>query len=197
MRRALWVVAAVIAVTAGADVGLAQTTVNNPGGFSDPFFLYYGWYLPQQNAIANQPRVEDTINYNVAQNQVYAQTNRANLYDPNGGYGRFDPNSSFDPFDPNSRGQGGRGPGGGGGGGGQQMKMRAGVPTSNVNGNGPAMYFNRMAQFYPSIRSGRGPNRNVAVITRGSAGPEAARRAAAAGWAWAWACRAWACRGRR
>jgi hypothetical protein len=158
MRRALWVLAAVIAVSAWANMGLAQT-VNNPGGFSDPFFLYYGWYLPSQNALANQPRVEDTINYNVGQNQANAMTNRAGLYDPNGGYGRFDPNASGDPFDPSARGGGGRG---------LAMRSRATIPTSNANGGGPPLYYNRMAQHYPSIRSGRGPNRNVAVMGRGA-----------------------------
>jgi hypothetical protein len=160
MRRAICVLAAVIAVSALAEVGHAQA-VNNPGGFSDPFFLYYGWYLPQQNALANQPRIEDTINYNVGQNQVYAQTNRAGLYDPNGGYGRFDPNPSGDPFDPSMRAGGGMGRVGMG-------RMRGTVPTSNANGSGPPMYFNRASQYYPSMRSGRGPNRNLAVVTRGA-----------------------------
>lgn len=158
MRRALWAFAAVIAVSAWANVGLAQN-LNNPGGFSDPFFLYYGWYLPQQNAIANQPRVEDTISYNVAQNQVYAQTNRAGLYDPAGG--RFDPNPSGDPFDPGVRAGGGRSTMG---------RTRSGIPTSNANGSGPPAYYNRAAQYYPSMRPGRGPNRNVAVAGRGARG---------------------------
>lgn len=159
MRRALWVLAAVISVSGWANVGRGQF-VNNPGGFSDPFFLYYGWYLPQQNALANQPRVEDTINYNVAQNQAYAQTNRAGLYDPNGGYGRFDPNA--DPYD--------LARGGGAGRAGTTPRTRAGVPTSNINGNGPLGYYNRTAQFYPSMRTGRGPNRNVGVPARGVRG---------------------------
>ncbi len=159
MRRAMWVVAAVMAASAWANVGRAQA-VNNPGGFSDPFFLYYGWYLPQQNALANQPRVEDTINNNAGMNAAAAQTNRAALYDPSGGYGRFNPNPSGDPFDQSTR-------GGGAGAGARTGKMRSGVPTSNVSGNGPAMYFNRQAQFYPSMRSGRSANHNLAPAPKG------------------------------
>lgn len=159
MRRALGILAAVVAVSAWTNSGRAQT-VNS--GFSDPFFLYFGYYLPQQAALANQPRIQDTLNANVAAQQAYAQTNRANLYDPNGGYGRFDPHASVDPFDPNSRAaQGARVAGG------MALRSRSSVPTANTNGNGPPMYFNRTAQFYPSMRSGRGPNANVRVPGRG------------------------------
>ena len=165
MRRALWVLTAIIAVSSWAKVGLSQA-VNNPGGFSDPFFLYYGWYLPQQNALANQPRVEDTINYNIGQNQAYAQTNRAGLYDPNGGYGRFDPNPGGDPFDPGMR--------AGGGPRSAMGRMRGSIPTSNANGSGPPMYYNRLSQHYPSIRPGRGPNHNVGVMGKGA--PQGRRR---------------------
>lgn len=161
MRRALWVLAAGVAISAWTNSGRAQ---NIQTGFSDPFFLYYGYYLPQQAALANQPRIQDTINANVAAQQAYAQTNRANLYDPNGGYGKFDPHGSLDPFDPNSRGaQGARA-------GGVPARSRGSVPTANVNGNGVPGYFNRTAQFYPSMRAGRGPNLNVRVAGRGVRG---------------------------
>lgn len=156
MRRALWVVAALAAIPAWAGTGRAQFNT----GFSDPFFLYYGWYLPRQAALADQPRVQDTITANVAANQAYATTNRSNLYDPNGGYGRFDPHSNYDPFDPRGN-SGARGPGA------LAPRMRSGTPTSNMNGQGPAMHFNRMAQFYPAARAGQGPNRNVSVAGRG------------------------------
>jgi hypothetical protein len=159
MRRSLWVLVAVSAVSAWANPGRAQ--VPAASGFSDPFFLYYGWYLPRQAALADQPRIQDTISANVAAQQVYAQTNRSSLYDPNGGYGRFDPNSTYDPFNPAS--QGGPRPRSGT----PMPKMRSGTPTSNINGQGPAIHYNRTAQYYPSIRQGQGPNRNVSMAGRG------------------------------
>jgi hypothetical protein len=124
----------------------------------DPFFLYYGWYLPQQQALANQPRIQDTIQQNVAQNQAYATTNRSNLYDPNGGYGRFNPYAP-DTGEVGMGPTGGRGPATG--------RLRSTVPTSNARGQGPPLYYNRMAQHYPSMRVGQGPNRNLAVAGRG------------------------------
>ncbi len=158
MRRALWVLAAGVVVLSWASGAGAQ--VNGIGGSNgDPFFLYYGWYLPQQAALANQPRVQDTIQANVAANQAYATTNRSNLYDPNGGYGRFNPYAA--------EGDVGAGVGGaarvaGAG------RMRSSVPTSNIRGQGPPLYYNRTAQHYPSMRVGQGPNRNLAVAGRGA-----------------------------
>jgi hypothetical protein len=156
MRRMLAVLTALAAVSAFAKEGHAQQV-----GFSDPFFLYYGYFLPRQAAIANQPHVEDTINSAVASQQAYAQTNRAGLYDPAGGYGSSDPFSSTDPLDsPNRRGTGGRAPMG--------VRSRGSIPTTNINGSGPALYFNRTAQHYPNMtRMQHGPNRNLAVAGRG------------------------------
>jgi hypothetical protein len=156
MRRALWAVAAVAAGLGWAESGLAQGPSFSNG---DPFFLYYGWFLPQQAALANQPRVQDTIQQNVAMNQANAQTNRSSLYDPNGGYGRFDPTAPGDPLAGGNR--GGR-PGTGIGLGG-----RGTVPYSHANGRGPALYYNRTSHYYPSMRAGQGANRNVAVGGRG------------------------------
>lgn len=50
-----------------------------PGGFSDPFFVYYGWYLPRKAAIEGNPMLDETRKAALA------------LSDPNGGFGRFDP----------------------------------------------------------------------------------------------------------
>jgi hypothetical protein len=155
MRRALWVLAAGAAILGWAEGAGAQ--VSGIGGSNgDPFFLYYGWYLPQQAALANQPRIQDTIQQNVAQNQAYATTNRSSLYDPNGG-------SRFDPYAPEGE------LGAGGPGRGMLFKNRASVPTSIGRGLGhaPAQYYNRTAQYYPSMRVGQGPNRNLAVAGRG------------------------------
>ena len=140
----------------GLGWGLSRQGPSSAAG--DPFFLYYGWYLPQQNALANQPHIQDTIQQNVASNQAYALTNRSSLYDPNGGYGRFNPYAL--------EGDMGAGAGTGARGGGTRG-VRSSVPSSNVRGHGPPMYYNRAAQYYPSLRVGQGPNKNLAVAGRG------------------------------
>lgn len=158
MRSALCLLAAVAAVSAWSNESRAQA-----GVFDDPFFTYYGFYLPRQAALAAQPHVEDTINQNFVNNQALARTNRASLYDPNGGYGAFD---NYDPNDTFSKpGQRGRQANAG-----QNRRQFRGLPTTNINGRGPALYYNRAGQFYPSLRSGIGPNRNLAVSGRGARG---------------------------
>jgi hypothetical protein len=158
MRRLLPVLAAFAAVAAVSQESKAQG-----GGFGDPFNLYYGYFLPRQAAIANQPRVEDTINQAVAANQVYAQTNRSGTLDPYGRYG--DPYASVDPLDPSRRSRGT----------GYASTNRGTTPSSNLPGNGPPIYYNRSAQYYPGManRSPRGPNRNLAVAGRGVRGNSA------------------------
>ena len=159
MRRARWILGAVIAVTAWSTQSLAQSN----GGYDDPFFLYYSYFLPRQAALAAQPQVQDTINQNFANNQVNARTNRAGLYDPSGGYGSFDdydPNATFD--NPTARGGRSANPLG--------RRQFRGLPTTNIAGRGPALYYNRAGQFYPSLRTGIGPNHNLAVTGRGMKG---------------------------
>ena len=155
MRRALLVTAALIAASAWATEGRAQD-----GGFSDPFFLYYSYFLPRQAALAAQPSVNDSINANVADRQAYATTNRASLYDPNGGYG------AFHDYDPNAVFEGGRNQGRSG----TPLRTR-GLPTSHTRGQGPSLYYNRAARYHPALRSGQGPNQNLAAGGRGTARP--------------------------
>src|SRR5262245_16950315 len=66
-------------------------------GTGDPFFLYYGFYLPRQAALAATPRPEMTINNMAAIRQENALTERAGLYDPVSpfGSGAFDPSHPF------------------------------------------------------------------------------------------------------
>jgi hypothetical protein len=156
MRHTRWVLGAVLAVSAWATDSRAQ---NGNGGFDDPFFLYYSYFLPRQAALAAQPHVEDTINQNFANNQATARTNRAGLYDPNGGYGAFDdydPDNALD----NPMKRGGRANSG-------VRRSARGLPTTNIAGRGPSLYYNRAGQFYPSLRTGVGPNHNLAVTGRG------------------------------
>jgi hypothetical protein len=160
MRRMLGILAVLALISATAKEGRAQTSFSA----GDPFFLYYGYFLPRQAAMASQPRVEDTINAASASQQSYAQTNRTSLYDPNGGYGsdRFADTGFLD-----GRGRGR--PATTGPGGMTTFRSRASVPNTNVPGTGPQIYFNRTATYFPQMRPGlgRGPNRNLAVAGRG------------------------------
>jgi hypothetical protein len=156
--------AAAAAVLGWTQSGRAQQAFSP--GFSDPFFLYYGWYLPRQAALADQPRIEDTIQQNVAMNQAYAATNRSSLYDPAGGYGKFNPYAQNDPFAIGAGGPASRAAMMG-----IQMRQRSTTPSSMSTGRGgqhvPTSHYNRTAGFYPSLRAGQGPNRNVAIAGRG------------------------------
>ena len=155
MRRAIFGLAA-LAVVALASPGRAHAQVGTLGG--DPFSLYYGYYLPHAAAIAAQPTPMDTINQNIAQRQRDAMTDRSSLYDPVSPYG----DSDDDPLAPYSGRRSGN------------NRPRQGGAISHgrdvVRGNGPAMFYNRTARYFPELRTGRGPNRNLAVTKRGGGG---------------------------
>ena len=156
MRHALLGLAALVAVAVWAPDSRAQG-----GTFDDPFFAYYGFFLPRQAALAAQPRVQDTINQNFADNQVYARTNRSTLSDPSGGY------SAFDNYDPDAAFSGNG-----------LKRSRSAMSHANPTGHvsrAPGLYYNRAAQYYPTLRSGIGPNRNLAVSGRGVRGGGAGR----------------------
>jgi hypothetical protein len=121
------------------------------GVFNDPFSFYYGYYLPHAAYVAAQPTPLDTINAMTAVRQGAAVTDRAGLYDPISPYGE----EELDPSRPFAQRRGGGG--------------RPSIPqhTANAKGGGPKMYYNRTAQYYPTIALGRGPNRNI-TIPRGA-----------------------------
>ena len=83
-------------------------------------------------------------------------TNRSALYDPVSPYGTDEDLDPLAPYGAQRGGQGGR----------------SGTPgfTTNIRGSGPALYYNRSAQLTQpvalgtSLRTGRGPNRNIAVM---------------------------------
>jgi hypothetical protein len=147
MRRTLFglVVLGVAAVSSEARAQVPFTNVN------DPFFAYYSFYLPRQQAQALSPGPEATINAITANRQQYAATNRNGVFDPNSaafGTGEFS-----DDFSSNG------------------LVRRKGVTTGgvskhggNLNGLGPAGYYNAANRYYPTIRTGRGKNANVSVI---------------------------------
>ncbi len=114
----------------------------------DPFTFYYAYYLPNQQLQAMRPSPSDTINQVAVNRQYYAQTDRQSLYNPISPYAQ-----DYDPLRPYSR---------------QQGNERIARPyrfaqnSSNHDGSGPALYYNRAAQYFTGLRRGRGPNANVA-----------------------------------
>jgi len=155
MRRAFLGLAALAIVTL-APTGRAYAQLGGLGG--DPFSLYYGYYLPHAAAIAAQPTPMDTINQNIAQRQRDAMTDRSSLYDPVSPYGESDE----DPLAPYSGRRNGN------------TRLKSGSTISNgrdvARGSGPSLFYNRTARYFPEMRAGRGPNRNLATVRTGRGG---------------------------
>jgi hypothetical protein len=154
LRLAVAVASAVFIV--GATSPARAQFLGGAGGV-DPFSLYFGYYLPHQAYVAAQPTPLDTINQITAQRQFNAVTDRAGLYDPISPFGE----EELDPLRPYS-------------GSGSTRKERLAKPhnfsvTTNARGTGPALYYNRTARYFPHVRAGYGPNKNIAV-TRGRTG---------------------------
>jgi hypothetical protein len=135
------------------SLGRAQTGIGDIT--ADPFTFYYAYYLPNQQMQSMRPRPIDTINQAVQNRQYYAQTQRQSLYNPISPYAE-----SYDPMHPYS----------------PQGRERVAQPfrfaqnSSNADGSGPQLYYNRAAQYFPNLRPGRGPNANVAPTRRGRGG---------------------------
>lgn len=123
----------------------AQAQIGVGGVGSDPFSFYYGYYLPHQAYIAAQPTPLDTINANTITRQQAAVTDRASLYDPISPYGD-------DPDLLNPLSQRGR----------ERLAKIQGF-SSNIRGTGPAPHYSRTERYFPGLRTGRGPNRNIAM----------------------------------
>jgi hypothetical protein len=117
---------------------------------TDPFQAYFGFYLPHQAAIAAQSTPLDTINAAQAAQQR-AAVDRASLYDPKALFAE----EEFDPLRPYSR--SGR----------ERLVRPHTFPTNTTaarqRGSAPLTYYNRAAQYYPTLRPNVGPNRNLAV----------------------------------
>lgn len=159
MRRSFLGLAAVAAIVLLAPPGRVFAQFGGTGVGADPFSFYYGYYLPHAAAMAAQPTPLDSINQATAQRQFTAQTDRNALYDPVSPYG----DEEADPLRPYGAKRGGE----------RLAKFQgSGANTMNTQGNGPSFYYNRTARYYPGLRTGRGPNRNLATIrsSRGGAG---------------------------
>jgi hypothetical protein len=137
MRRVFWGLAIVLGLSASASTSYGQN-----GGFSDPFFLYYGFFLPRQAALATQQGPEMMINNQAAAMQQRALTDRAGLLDPLSNFGgdEFDMNR---PFADRSRGARFR------------RTPANGLTNTSINGSGPASHYNRTMSYYPTLRTGR------------------------------------------
>lgn len=121
------------------------------GTNNDPFTLYFGYYLPHQAAVAAQSTPLDTINAAQAARQVAAAADRTGLYDPTNPYEEED----FDPTRPYRR------PG-------RERLLRPHTFSSSttnhrMRGVGAGPYYGRTSQYYPTLRPGMGPNRNLSV----------------------------------
>ncbi len=154
MRRFVLGLAVVLGLSLCAGSVRAQVSLNT--GFSDPFFLYYGFYLPRQAALAAQPRPEMIINQQAAAQGYAAITNRGGLYEPIEPLGgEYDP---LNPFANRTAGLRNR-----------RAINRMGRTHMNLTGQGPAPYFSRTAGYYPSLGGSSGFVR--AAATRGSYSP--------------------------
>jgi len=145
-----------LAVALGYSLMAPASQAQIGNGINDPFTFYYGYYLPHQAAIAAQPSPMDTINAATAARQFTAPVNRSGVFDPVSPFGAED-QELF-------------GPQGAGGGGGKIASLSRPGMTSNARGTGPALYYNRTARYYPSLRVGRYANHNLAPATRRGGG---------------------------
>jgi hypothetical protein len=148
MRLLLVAALVALAVSSSAQPARAQVFSNN---FDDPFFFYYGFYLPRQASLAMMPRPENTVNAMAAIRQQQTMTERAGLYDPVQPFGSV----AFDPKRPFAERRAGRRFGGG--------VASAGVAN---NGTGPPRYYNRTSAYFPGVRAGRGVNASSAIGSR-------------------------------
>ena len=146
MRRSLLGLVVLVTVTGMTSSARAQVPFTN---INDPFFAYYSFYLPRQQAQALQPGPEATIATITANRQAYAATNRNDMFDT------LAPGFDADSGDFVPR--GGRQPG---------SMNRASRIGGNLNGNGPTPYFNNARKYHPTLRNGVTKNNNVSVVRR-------------------------------
>ena len=145
MRRS---VLGLVVLIGGLSWGLearAQVPFTN---INDPFFAYYSFYLPRQQAQALQPGPEATIATITANRQAYAATNRNDMFDTMSP-GLADESGDFAPQ------SGGRRSG---------RTNQASRIGGNLNGLGPAGYYNNNRGHHPTVRPGISKNHNVSVL---------------------------------
>jgi hypothetical protein len=144
-----WILPLAVLWACGAAAAPARAQLSN----GDPFFLYYGYYLPQQAFFASIPKQEDNLRMMAVQRQFTAMTDRAGLNEPGIGLGSYDPLRPF----------GERGA--------SRLPKTApgGLVTTHTNGAGPTGYFNRTNTHYPGRRLGQMTTRQGGVGSPASA----------------------------
>ena len=147
MRRFPLGLVVVLGALGLASEARAQVPFTN---INDPFFAYYSFYLPRQQAQANQPGPEATIANITANRQAGAATNRPDFFDS----GTSGLDSDLGDFSPNS---------------GVRARRTGPRPSrigGNLNGLGPAGYYNnaQTRSYHPTLRPGISKNNNVSVI---------------------------------
>jgi len=166
MRRSILGLAVVLGFATSTPTVSAQT----PGtGFSDPFFLYYGFYLPRQAALAAQPSTPSMVNDVAAQRQSYALADRQGLYDPVSPFGmdQYDPNN---PFGGRNRGPAPL----------PRLPQHFISPRPS-NGANLNQSYGRTNRYFPSARPGSSGNRNIVGGSRYARGSGGMAGAAAGG----------------
>jgi hypothetical protein len=145
--------------SATSSEALAQVPFGN---INDPFFAYYSFYLPRQQAQAMAPGPEATINAVTANRQQYAATNRNGMFDPNGARDTLDSSDEFSSSGAMKRRLSA-----------QSGRFVSGVHGGNLNGLGPQGFYggSKIAPYYRELKTGRGKNANVSVVrSRGYSG---------------------------
>lgn len=139
-----------VMVILGSTVLVSSARAQTSAGFSDPFYLYYGWFLPRQQFLANRPGPELLINQNAAARSEAAFVDREALSGMTLDLGDLD----FDPLHPfGTRGGISRIP--------RRPLPPNGISNMNLRGQGPSRNFTRVESYYPGLRVGQGPNINV------------------------------------
>jgi hypothetical protein len=144
---AMLAVSTVLTLSAGRAEAQTGVATGLPGQnfLNDPFSFYYAIYLPNQQLQAMRPTPLDSVNDAMVTRQYYTQGSRRALYDPISPYAE-----TYDPLRPYTN---------------QQERLarpyrfqRRAVSSA---GTGPALYFNRIAQYYPEMASRTGRNQNA------------------------------------
>lgn len=131
----------------------SSTARAQDGGFSDPFFLYYGYFLPRQAALATQAHPEDLYRAQAAQRNYAAAVDRSGLMDPGAGigYDELDPNRPFGLRSGSTN---------------MVRTTPTGLPSSvaRTGHSAPRQHFANHGSYYPTIRSGVTAARRPPVV---------------------------------
>ena len=133
-----------LSVAFGLSLFATSNAHAQDSGFSDPFFLYYSFFLPRQNALASQGQPEDFFRNQSLQRQTAAQGDRG-LYDSISAPGQ----EELDPMRPYGRQSGSSR---------TVRTVSAGLRTTvSLRGHSaPADNFQRTGAYFPGMRSGMG-----------------------------------------